>query len=44
MPNHIRMLKRLHPNMRYVKIDKNTGTCRLVCEVLWAHFFLEQFS
>ena len=29
--------------MRYVKIDKNTGTCWLLCEVLWAHLLLEQF-
>ena len=42
MPNHIKMLKRLHPNMRYAKIDKKTGTCCLVCEVLWAQLFLEQ--
>ena len=34
MPNHIKMLKGLHPNMRYVKIDKFTGTCWLICEVL----------
>ena len=43
MPNHIKMLKRLHPDMRFVKIDKNAGTCWLVCEVLWAQLFIEQF-
>ena len=43
MLNHIKMLKKLHPGMRCVTIDKNTGTCWLVCEVLRAQRFLEQF-
>ena len=43
MPNHIMMLKTLHPDMRFVKMDKNTGTCWLVCEVLCAQLFVEQF-
>ena len=43
MPDHIKMLKRLHPNMRYKKVHENTGTCWLVCEVLRAQLFLEHF-
>ena len=43
MPSYTKMLKRLHPNMRYVKIDKKTDTCWLVCEVLMAQPFLDQF-
>ena len=43
MPNHIKMLKQLSPGMRFVKIDKKTGTCWLVCQVVWARRFLEHF-
>ena len=42
MPNHTKMLKQLHPNVRYIKSDKNASRCWLVCEVLWAQLFLEQ--
>ena len=37
MPNHIGMLQ------EFLKIDKSTGTCLPVCEVLWAQLFVEQF-
>ena len=42
LPNHVKMLKQLHHNMPYVKIDKKTGTCWLVCELLWAQLFLSR--
>ena len=43
MPNYIRPLKNCQPGMRFVKVHKTPGTSWLICEVLWASQFLQNF-